>query len=246
MLLSLHIMLGTLAPAGQAPAARSLLALITQETALSVIIGAALAYAVHSSVAVVLLIMSMAYSGFITPEAGLALVVGANLGSAVTPMVEGGGGKDPASRRLPLGNLIMRTAGCVLVLPFLHFIAVELLDFEPNPSRMVADFHLGLNVCIALVFILPLERIAALLTHLLPSRKKPDDPAQPIYLDEASLSIPSVALACAAREVLRMGDVIETMLRQAMTALMSNDRKLVAQVSRMDNIVDSLDEAVKL
>ena len=42
------------------------------------------------------------------------------------------------------------------------------------------------------------------------------------------------------------GDVVERMLRQAMTALMSNDRKLAAEVSRMDNIVDRLDEAIKL
>ena len=123
MLLSLHILLDTLAPAEQAPAVRSLLALITKETALSVIIGALLAYAAHSSVAVVLLIMSMAYSNFITPEAALALTVGANLGTAITPLLEGGRPGDPASRRLPLGNLIMRSVGCLLVLPFLHPIA---------------------------------------------------------------------------------------------------------------------------
>jgi phosphate:Na+ symporter len=58
--------------------------------------------------------------------------------------------------------------------------------------------------------------------------------------------MPPVALACAARETLHVGDVVEGMLRQAMTALMSNDRKLVSEVSRMDNIVDKLVEAIKL
>src|SRR5207237_5459720 len=57
---------------------------------------------------------------------------------------------------------------------------------------------------------------------------------------------PSVALACAARETLRMGDIVEAMLRQAITALMTDDRKLVAELSRMDNAVDRLDEAIKL
>ena len=246
MLLSLHILLDTMAPAEEAPAVRSLLALITKETALSVIIGAALAYAAHSSVAVVLLIMSMAFSNFVSPEAALALTVGANLGTAITPMVEGGRAGDPASSRLPLGNLIMRAAGCLLVLPFLHPIAAELLRIDPNPSRMTAYFHVALNMGTALLFILPLGRMAALLTKLLPEQKRPADPALPVYLDEDSLAIPSVALACASREVLHMGDIVETMLRQAMTALMSNDRKLIAEVSRMDNIADRLDEAVKL
>jgi phosphate:Na+ symporter len=43
-----------------------------------------------------------------------------------------------------------------------------------------------------------------------------------------------------------MGDVVETMLQQVMVALMTNDRALAAEVSRMDNTVDRLDEAVKM
>jgi phosphate:Na+ symporter len=246
MLLSLHILLDTLAPAEQAPAVRGLLSLITNEPILSVIIGAALAFAAHSSVAAVLLVMSLAYSNFVTPAAALALIVGANLGSAITPVLEGGKAGDPASRRVPLGNLIIRAVGCVAIIPFLGPIAHELLRFEPNPSRMAADFHVAFNLALALIFILPLERLAALLTHLLPAQKKPAGTSRPIYLDEASLSMPSVALACAARETLHMGDVVETMLRQSTTALMTGDRKLVAAVSRMDNTVDRLHEAVKL
>jgi phosphate:Na+ symporter len=246
MLLSLHILLDTLAPAEQAPAVRGLLALITEEPILSIVIGAAFTYVAHSSVAVVLLTMSLALSQFVTPAAALALVVGANLGSAITPMLESGRKGDPASRRLPLGNLVIRAAGCVLVLPFLHPIADEFLRIEPNPSRMAADFHLAFNLALAALFILPLERLAAWLTRILPEKKKSADPAQPLYLDDASIEMPAVALACAAREVLHMGDVVETMLRQALTALMSNDRKLVASTCRMDNIVDRLDEAVKL
>jgi phosphate:Na+ symporter len=53
-------------------------------------------------------------------------------------------------------------------------------------------------------------------------------------------------LADAARETLRMGDAVEVMLREVMAALMSNDRTRVLEVSRMDNTVDRLDEAIKL
>ncbi len=67
-----------------------------------------------------------------------------------------------------------------------------------------------------------------------------------MYLDEAALGTPSVALACAAREVLHIGEIVETMLRQSMTALQTDDRRLVAEICRMDNAVDKLDEAVKI
>jgi Na/Pi-cotransporter len=246
MLLALHILLNTLAPAEQAPAARALFAAITGEPLLCVLIAAVLAWAAHSSVAVIMLVMSLAYANFVTPGAALALVVGANLGSAINPLLESGQAGNPASRRLPVGNLVNRLVGCAVVLPFLDPIARAFQHFDPNPSRMAADFHLVFNVALAAAFILPLDGLAVLLKRVLPEHKDPADPAAPRYLDETAFSSPSVALACAARETLHMGDIIETMLREAMTALISDDRKLVSEISRMDNDVDKLDEAVKL
>src|SRR6266699_2090803 len=90
MLLALHILLDTLAPAETAPSVRALLGAITGEPVLCVLIAAALTWAAHSSAAAVLLVMPLAYSHFVTPVAALALVLGANLGSAINPVLEGG------------------------------------------------------------------------------------------------------------------------------------------------------------
>jgi phosphate:Na+ symporter len=246
MLLSLHILLDTLAPAEEAPVIRSLLAAITGDTLLCVLMAAVLTWIAHSSVTVLLLIMSLAYSNFITPVAALALTLGANLGSAINPVIESGNSTNPASYRLPLGNLLNRLIGCALALIFLHPIADALSRFESNASRMTADFHTAFNLILAGVFIFPLGWVASMLARFLPERAKPNNPATPLYLDETALGTPSVALACAEREVLHLGDIVETMLRQAMTALMTDDRRLVAEISRTDNTVDKLDEAVKL
>jgi phosphate:Na+ symporter len=245
-LLALHVLLDTLAPAEQAPAVRALLGSITNDPVLCILIAAALTWAAHSSVAVVLLIMSLAYSQFVTPDAALALVLGANLGSAINPLLEGGIGGDPASRRLPLGNLINRLVGILVALPFLHPLANELVSLQPNTAKMTAEFHLLFNVALAAIFIGPLDALAWLLVRILPEKKRPADPSLPRYLDETALDTPPLALANAARETLRMGDTVEAMLREVMTALMANDRKLASDVSRMDNVVDRLNEAVKL
>jgi phosphate:Na+ symporter len=246
MLLSLHILLDTLAPAEQAPAVRALLASITGDPVLCILIAAALTWAAHSSVAVVLLVMSLAYSQFVTPEAALALVLGANLGSAINPLVESGTRGDPATRRLPMGNLFNRCVGVLIALPFLHPLARVLSGWQPDAAKMTAEFHILFNVALAALFIGALDGMAWLLVRLLPESKQPDDPSMPRYLDEAALETPSLALANAARETLRMGDSVETMLREVMTALLSNDRKRTTDVSRLDNIVDRLDEAIKL
>ena len=245
-LLALHILVDTLAPAEEAPAVRVLLTDITHDPVLCIVIAAALTWAAHSSVAVVLLVMSLAYSHFVTTDAALALVLGANLGSAINPLLEGGVRGDPASRRLPLGNLLNRLVGILIALPLLPLLARELPVLQPDAAKMTAEFHLLFNVALAAIFIGPLDALAWLLVRILPERKQPADPSLPRHLDETALDTPPLAITNAARETLRMGDTVEVMLRQVMTAIMNNDRKLAAEVSRMDNIVDRLTEAIKL
>jgi phosphate:Na+ symporter len=245
-LLALHILVDTLAPAEEAPLVKSLLASITHDPVFCIVIAAALTWAAHSSVAVVLLIMSLAYSHFVTPEAALALVLGANLGSAVNPLLEGGTGADPTSRRLPLGNLINRIVGILIALPLLPLLAREMAALQPNASMMTAEFHMFFNIALALIFIGLLDPLAGLLVRILPERKQAADPSLPRHLDEAALDSPSLAIANAARETLRMGDEVETMLSQVMTAIMDNDRTLAGEVSKRDNVVDRLTEAIKL
>ena len=246
MLLALHILLTTLAPAENAPAVRTLLASMTSDPILCIAITALLTWAAHSSVAVVLLVMSLVFSHFVTPEAALALTLGANLGSAINPLFEGGTRGDWASKRVPVGNLINRVVGIAIALPFLAPIADVLGRALPDPTKMTAGFHILFNVALALAFIGLLDPLARLLVRFLPEQSQQADANAPRHLDEAALETPSLALANAARETLHMGDLVEIMLRQVMTALMTSDRKLADDVSRMDNAIDRLDEAIKL
>jgi phosphate:Na+ symporter len=93
---------------------------------------------------------------------------------------------------------------------------------------MAADFHTGFNLILALVFIPALDHLAALLTYMVPERERPPDRSVPIYLDNAAITTPTIGLSAAARETLHMGDLVEVMLEQGMIALMTGDRKLVA------------------
>ena len=246
MLLALHILLDTLAPAENAPGVRVFMNAITGDPVLCILIGAVITWAVHSSVASVLLIMSLAYAQFISPYAALALVLGANLGSAINPVFEGAKRDNPASYRLPLGNLANRLIGVMVVAPFLRPITEMLQTWQPDLAKMTAAFHIGFNVVTAIIFIGLLDSMARLLKKLLPDRIQETDPSRPRYLDESALETPSLALADAARETLHMGDHVEVMLRKVMSAMMTNNRHLVDEVSRMDNSVDNLDEAIKL
>src|SRR3954447_25513045 len=205
MLLALHILIDTLAPAENAPGARVFMSAITGDPVLCIIFGAVVTWVVHSSVASMLLVMSLAFAHFITPAAALALVLGANLGSAINPIFEGARRDNPASYRLPLGNLINRVVGVALVAPFLNPIADFLHSWQPDAAKATAQFHIAFNVATAIVFIGLLDGIARLLKKLLPKRVQKTDPSRPRYLDESALETPSLALADAARESLHMG-----------------------------------------
>jgi len=242
MLLALGALVHTLEPVETAPALRAVLGSLGGEPVLAVLIAAALTWACHSSVAVVLLIGSLAASGVVAPAGSWALVLGANLGSALPPLFEAG---SATARRLPLGNLLMRAAGCVLVLPFLPQIAGLLAQIEPASARLVVNFHTAFNLALAVLFLPATDWLAALLVRFLPDPPRPADPAKPIHLEEAALDSASVALVNAARETLRMADMFEGMLRGAIEVFRSGDRHRAADISRTERIMDRLGAAIR-
>jgi phosphate:Na+ symporter len=245
MLIALWHLLSMIIPFEDAPSLRMLLGAVTTDPLIDILLAAALTWAAHSSVAVVLLIMAFAAQGIVPPHAAFALVLGANLGTALNPLLESGVGGDPAAKRLPIGNLINRIVGCSLALALLKWIGPALVTVEPDAGRAVADFHTGFNIVLALLFFPLLKPFARLLVRLLPARVDTADPSQPIYLDWAARETPSIALAGAAREALRMVDVFEAMLRGALDALNRGDRKRATETARMDKVLDRLDTAIK-
>src|SRR5206468_627804 len=114
MLLALQQLLGLLVPYEDMPSLRLLMGAIVTQPVIAVIIAAAVTWAAHSSVATVLLTMSLAAQGVVPPHAAFALVLGANLGTALNPLLEGAAGGDPAAKRVPVGNLLNRLAGVAL------------------------------------------------------------------------------------------------------------------------------------
>jgi phosphate:Na+ symporter len=245
MLLSLHQLLGLMTGYENAPGLQLVLRAASTMPVLDVLAAAALTWAAHSSVAIVLLIMSLAAKGVVPPEAAFALVLGANLGTAINPVLEGPSGDDPAARRLPIGNLITRIVGVVLALAAIEPITRLMVTIEPNNARAVADFHSLFNVILAVFFLPLLAPYATMLRRLLPRRVDPADPSRPLYLDPSAKETPIVALGGAAREALRLADVLMEMLEGARDALEKGDRRLITATHRRDDILDRLNTAIK-
>jgi len=245
MLMALAHLVTLVTPYEDAPSLRMLLGAVATQPVLDVLLAAGLTWAAHSSVAVVLLVMSFAARGVVPPEAAFALVLGANLGTAINPVLEGVSGDDPVARRLPVGNLLSRVIGCAIALAALPWLAPLWVRIDPNPVREVADFHTAFNLIVAAGFLPLLSPWATLLRKLLPARIEADDPSQPRYLDVAALESAPMAVAAAAREALRVADALETMLTAAAQAMAGTDRNRIGDVRRMGKVPGKLSHAIK-
>ncbi len=218
----------------------ALLSALAGEPLIAVLVAAAVTVLLHSSLAMVLLVASLAGSGLLDLDGAAALVLGANLGGAV-PAVLATLKEGAAARRVPLGNLAMRGVGVLLALP-----AAALWLDGPADAEAVVLFHVAFNAVLAVGF-LPLTGVAAgLAARALPDPETADEGVGPRHLDESALESPSEALACAVRETLRLGDLVEEMLRRSLDVLRGDDERALAEVSRMDDAVDRLHTAIKL
>jgi phosphate:Na+ symporter len=245
VLMALHQFLALLAPLTADPTTRDLLALLSTHIALLVAIGAVLAWAAHSSVAMVLLAMSLASSAVVPLPAALALVLGANLGSAINPVFEGARGGDFAGARVAVGNLLVRLTGVLAALALFPWISPLAAALEPQPARALADAHTIFNLLLAIAFFPWLPLYARLLERLLPAKPNSEVPGAPIYLDPSVRDRPALALGAAGREALRMADVVEQMLVGLKAALLKGDRRQIEETKRLDDVLDRLNTAIK-
>ncbi|MDX6750802.1 Na/Pi cotransporter family protein [Geminicoccaceae bacterium 1502E] len=245
MLLALRLIGEATLPLRQSPGLAALLELLAHEPFLALLLAALLTWLAHSTLAIVLLVMSLSQAGLVPPALALPLVLGANLGGALAPVAMTAGDTAEA-RRAPLGNLLVRASGALLALPLLPLVLPLLADPGGGSGRLVVDFHTGYNLLLGVAALPLVGPLARLVDRLLPPAPAGEDPGRPRHLDRDALDMPAEALACATREALRMGDHVETMLRHTLKVIETDDDVLARHVAREDDTVDALHEAIKL
>jgi phosphate:Na+ symporter len=242
------VALGMVKAAAEPLKQSELLALIMQrlgsDPLLALLIGALLAWLMHSSVAAILLVMSLAATGALGLSAAIALVLGCNIGSALIPL--GLSMRGPvAARRILVGNLAFRAAGAALALALLPQIVAASAHLAGDPARQIANMHTLFNLAVALAFLPFIGLAARLLEKLLPEPKG-ETGRRVAHLDDALLDRPQVALAAAQREVMRLADNVEIMLRETILTFEQGSEPRRQEIKALDNEVDRLQEEVKL
>lgn len=206
-------------------------------------IGALFAWAVHSSVAAVLLVVTLASNGVLPLPAAVAMVFGVNLGGAFIAFILTLGSAIGA-RKVIIANLVVRGGGAVLAL-LLVTAPPDILG--STPGQQVINLHLAFNLLLA-VLALPLTKpLLTLLDKLVvPHNGTTAELARVSALDPAALAKPDQALACATREVLRLGEETEIMLRSIIGLYDSWDDATATALRDKDKEVDRMHFETKI
>ncbi|MFD2263123.1 Na/Pi cotransporter family protein [Lacibacterium aquatile] len=244
MLLSLKLISAASMPLREAETLKLVLNAMGDDVLL-VLIGALMTWLAHSSLAMVLLVVTLADGGVVDMHKAMVLVLGANLGGMIPPILAALSEGSAPAKRIAFGNAAFKIIMVLITIPFLGLIAPFIQELASDTGRQLVHFHTAFNLALGCTFILLIGPASRLVTRFIPE-KVGETPGAALYLDRTTLDTPSLALTCAEREALRMGDTVGRMLNMSMDALTKDDRRLISELEAMDDQVDRLHEAIKL
>jgi phosphate:Na+ symporter len=215
------------------------------------LLAALMTWLFHSSIAAIILLISFASRGLIHPDLAVVMVLGVNLGSSIiAPLLTRNA--PPETRVVPLGNLLMRGAGSLIIL-------ILFLTFKPSidfigsdPVSQVVNTHILFNMII-LVAGIPLSGLVLRATEALVNLKaKPEAPSETIFTQEISaldmsvITSPPLALGNATREVVRTCETVDVMLRRIIDLYEKPDQVSINELAKLDDRLDARHAAIKL
>ena len=223
----------------------------------AIMIGAVFTALVQSSSATTGIIIVLATQGLITLETGLALALGANLGTTVTALLAAIG-KRAEAVQTALAYLIFKVVSSFAWLFLLVWLADLMRLASPahpelegvarlaaETPRQIANGYMLLNVLNAAVFIWFAGPLAQLVQRLYPGRPEPVPAVlEPKYLDDALLDTPDLALDRVRMEIGHLGENVLRMLGRGPSLVFDGTAKKINEIPRLDSDIDSLHDAI--
>ena len=225
---------------------------------LAILISAAFTGLIQSSSATTAVIIMLAKSGFITLPAGIAMVLGANIGTCVTALLAAIG-KPREAVQAAMVHLAFNFAGVLLWIGFIDQLAALVTGFSPahpeltDPAqrlmaetpRQIANAHTIFNVSNTLVFLGLTQPMARFVQWIVPERQVSEDPGiQPKYLDQNLVGTPALAFDRVTMETERMARRAVAMVRSAPAIVMQGAAPELDALAAQDDDVDFLHTAI--
>lgn len=221
---------------------------------LGIIAGALFTGLVQSSAATVGIAIAMAGGGLLSLNAGIALALGANIGTCITALMAALG-KPPEAVRAAVVHVSFNIVGVLLWLPFIPKLAEISMALSPASGdlygaarmaaevpRQIANANTIFNITNTILF-LPFTAVFAVIAQkLVKDRPLPPAIIEPKYLDPSLLEVPSIALHGVRNELTRVAELIRDMFDSFRDALVHADYDRLSRLVREDDKVDILEQ----
>ena len=214
---------------------------------------------VQSSSATMGVVIAMALQGLISLDAGIALALGANIGTCATAGLAAIG-KPREAVRVAVAHVTFKIVGVILIFPFIPYLADLVREISPAATaglvgmdklaaetpRQIANAHTIFNIGIAIVFLPFTALFAKFCEWIVPDKPLEKDLAlvQTHYLDEELIETTSLALERVRYEIGHMGGYVNQMLTNGIPAFLAGDREQIKEISGIDDKVDFLYEEI--
>ena len=245
MLLSLALIRDATLPLKASETLPLIMQPLHNDPTMAIAFAALLTWIIHSSLAAILLFAALASGGIIDTELGILFVLGTNIGGAVIAFIATYK-QSIQARQVTGANILMRMISALAFFLLMPLVIKELNAFDLDPGRQIVTLHVAFNIVLGIIF-LPIVGLVAKAGNILFPNNKKEEPLEsdPVYLDEEALQTPVIALASAARETLRMAEMVEDMLESTITCFKQNTDTMAKEISARDDTIDRLYAAIK-
>ena len=225
---------------------------------LGILVGMIFTAILQSSSAFIGITIVLATQGLISLEAAIPLLLGSNIGTAITAFLASINASREA-KKVALANAFINIFGMLLLVAWIPGYATIIAEISPkgNPAaadtlamaeivpRQIANAHTLFNVILA-VLILPFTNIVAkVIDWILPEKEIPEaELMKTIYLDQNLISTPALGLNLAKQEAIRIGKVVQDMLTDALIPFITKQDHLLDDLVTREMQIDFLAEEV--
>jgi len=223
-----------------------------QNPLFGILVGLVFTALVQSSSATIAIVIVMASNGFLTLPAGIALAMGANIGTTITAMLATIG-KSREALRTALIHVQFNVLGVLIWLPFIPELSnfavmissheaiqgATMADLAANTPREIANANTILNLISLIIFLPFIPVFLWVVNRIVPvlSEEKAIGEFKPEFLDKSLLSNPSLALQAVNYELALYEKQLGLFYRRAIVMISKPD---MAKLSREDLIIHRL------
>lgn len=210
---------------------------------LGILAGAIFTALIQSSSAFIGILIILSMQSLISFEASASMIVGANIGTAITAILASINTNREA-KQVALAHTLIKLLGAIffigLFLIFRSFIENRFSLFgELATSRQIANVHTIYNIILCILFIPFTNQVAWLVNRIFPL-KESDSFLKLQFIDHNLIHAPSFAIEAARKEIQRMTKIVQYMVEKIIDPFMTRDTAVLKAIEKSEQEINFL------